>query len=129
MASVAQAGGGKMAKIAATFAAVEGTVNAYRAALQAMADPTVPFWGKAAAYASVLAAGLKGVQSIKAAGGGGGGGGSVAAQGAVTGAQPAQDRLIVQGIKADDIFTGQMIFDMFSKEAGLRGSPIVELIR
>lgn len=127
MASVAQAGGGKMAKIAATFAAVEGTVNAYRAALQAMADPTIPFWGKAAAYASVLAAGLKGVQAIRAAGGGGGGG-SVASQGAIA-APAAQDRLIIQGVRPDDIFTGQMLYDMLTKESKMRGSPIVELLR
>jgi hypothetical protein len=42
---------------------------------------------------------------------------------------PQQDRLIVQGLRADDIFTGQMIYDMFMGEGKRRGSPIVELLR
>jgi ElaB/YqjD/DUF883 family membrane-anchored ribosome-binding protein len=72
MAQATAAGGDKMAKAAAVFGAVEATVNAYRAAAQALADPSVPFWGKAAAYASVLATGLQAVSAIKGAGSGGG---------------------------------------------------------
>jgi len=72
MAQAASSGGEKMAKAAAVFGAVEATVNAYRAAAQALADPSVPFWGKAAAYASVLATGLGAVAAIRQAGSGGG---------------------------------------------------------
>lgn len=127
MQSIAESGGKGMAKAAATFGAVEGTINAYRAALQALADPKIGFWGKAAAYASVLAAGLKGVAAIRSAGGIGGGktAGSVPAQGATIPAAP-QTRLIVQGIKLTDILTGEMLMNILGKEFGARN---VEFVR
>ena len=127
MQSIAESGGKGMAKAAATFGAIEGTVNAYRAALQALADPKIGFWGKAAAYASVLAAGLKGVAAIRSAGGIGGsrGAGAVAAQGATIPAAP-QTRLIVQGIKLTDILTGEMLMNILGKEFGARN---VEFVR
>lgn len=69
-----------LAKAAAVFGGIEATINAYRAATQALADPSVPFYAKAAAYASVLATGLGAAKAIRSAGakigaaGGGGGG-------------------------------------------------------
>lgn len=76
LANIAAAGGQKSAKAVATFQAVEGTINAYGAAVKALNTPGLTLAGRFAAYASVLGAGLKGVAAIKAAGGGGGGGGA-----------------------------------------------------
>jgi hypothetical protein len=84
LAGIAQAGGERMAKAAATFQAIEGTVNAYGAALKALNTPGISPAGRFAAYASVLAAGLKGVAAIRSAGGIGGGGGGGASGAAVT---------------------------------------------
>jgi len=127
MQSIAESGGKGMAKAAATFGAVEGTINAYRAALQALADPKIGFWGKAAAYASVLAAGLKGVAAIRSAGGIGGGktAGAVPAQGATAAVAP-QTRLIVQGIRMEDIITGEMLMNILGKEFGARNVAFVQ---
>ena len=60
-----------------SFAASAALVNAYLAASQTLADPTLGFWAKMAAYGKVLAAGLGLVGAIK--GGGKSGGGSSAA--------------------------------------------------
>ena len=49
-------------------------VNAYLAASQALADPTVPFFAKFAAVAQVLATGMGLVNAIKGGGGSAGGG-------------------------------------------------------
>lgn len=127
MQSIAESGGKGMAKAAATFGAVEGTINAYRAALQVLADPKIGFWGKAAAYASVLAAGLKGVAAIRSAGGIGGGktAGAVPAQGATAAVAP-QTRLIVQGIRMEDIITGEMLMNILGKEFGARNVTFVQ---
>ena len=59
-----------LARMQQTFAAGAALVNAYLAASQALADPTLGFWGKMAAYGKVLAAGLGLAQAIKGAGGG-----------------------------------------------------------
>lgn len=75
LANIASVGGQKSAKAVATFQAIEGTINAYGAAIKALNTPGISIAGRFAAYASVLGAGLKGVAAIKAAGGGSGGGG------------------------------------------------------
>ncbi len=72
---VAAAGGQGMARSAAIFGAVQATINSYLAATQALAQPGISLAGRFAAYASVLATGLRGVAAIKAAGGKVGGGG------------------------------------------------------
>jgi len=66
-ASIAQGGGDKMIKIAKVIGSTEALINSYRAAAQALADPTVGFWGKAAAYAATLATGLGAVRAITGA--------------------------------------------------------------
>lgn len=76
-----------MLKVQKTFAAASALVNAWLAASQALADPTVPFWGKFAAVASVVTAGLGIVNAItsgstspgSARSGGGGGASSTPA--------------------------------------------------
>lgn len=52
-----------------SFAASAALVNAYLAASQTLADPTLGFWAKMAAYGKVLAAGLGLVSAIKGGGG------------------------------------------------------------
>ena len=47
-------------------------INTYRAAAQTLADPTIPFWAKAAAVGKTVALGLSLVSAIKGAGGAGG---------------------------------------------------------
>lgn len=82
MADVFAAGNEKMQKVAQVFGAGEALINAWRAYSQVLADPSVPFWGKFAAAASVLTAGMRAVTAIKGLSGGGASG---AAVGAVSG--------------------------------------------
>ncbi len=74
LANAARRGGDDLVKAAAAFGAVEATINAYRAAAQAAADPSVPFLGKIAAYGTVLTTVLGAVKGISSAAGGGVGG-------------------------------------------------------
>lgn len=76
MADAMQGGNEKMIAIGKKFAAVEALINAWRAFNQTLADPSIPFFGKFAAAAKVLAAGMGAVNAIK-----GGGGGSTASRG------------------------------------------------
>lgn len=78
MADAMQGGNEKMVAIGKKFAAVEALINAWRAFSQTLADPAIPFFGKFAAAAKVLAAGMGAVNAIK---GGGGGGSSRGASG------------------------------------------------
>lgn len=61
------AGGGydSLLRLQKTFAAGSALINAYLAASQALADPTISTWAKFAAYAKVLAAGIGLVNAIK----------------------------------------------------------------
>lgn len=71
--SIAQQGGDRMTKIAAVIGAAQALINTYLAASQAMADPTLGFFGKLAAVASVIATGMGLVNAIRSAGSSGGG--------------------------------------------------------
>lgn len=86
------AGGGydKLMRAQKTFAAGSALINAYLAASQALADPTVPFWGKFAAFAKVLAAGMGAVNAIK----GSGSGSAASTASAATRADPTKNVLI-----------------------------------
>ncbi len=91
------AGGGYNSLLQAqkTFAAGAATINAYLAASQALADPTVSFWGKFAAYAKVLAAGMGLVNGIKGSGGGGGASAATsAAGGASANSEPNREVMV-----------------------------------
>lgn len=79
MASVAQAGGKRMLKVAKAAAAAQAIVDTIRAAVSAMNDPTaITPIQKFANYAAVFAKGMSAVAAIKGVsdGGGGNGGGS-----------------------------------------------------
>ncbi len=84
MASAMASGNEKMQRIAQKFAAVEALINAWRAYNQTLADPSLPFFAKFAAAASVLASGLNAVQTIKGSSGSGGSGGSSASSSAAS---------------------------------------------
>jgi len=80
MANAFAQGNDKMQKAGKIFGAAEALVNAWRAYSQTLADPSLPFFAKFAAGASVLAAGMSAVSAIKGGSKSGGtGGGSVAA--------------------------------------------------
>jgi len=132
LASVAQAGGQRMAKIAATFQAVEGTVNAYGAAIKALNTPGLTLAGRFAAYASVLAAGLKGVMGIRQAGGiGGGSGGRTVAQGATAATVQRSSELTVN-VDPNALLTATMwdqIFEGVFGAAKARGMTSFSGIR
>lgn len=78
MASAMQGGNEKMIKMARAFGAASALINAWLGFSQAIADPTLPFFAKFAAAASVLSAGMGAVNAIK--------GGSNASGAAVSGA-------------------------------------------
>ena len=86
----------KMTKLIQTVGATQALVNAYTAASQALADPTLPFWAKAGAVAQVLATGMGLVNAIKgvggSGGGGGGGGGGTTSSPDASGIAPAQQQ-------------------------------------
>lgn len=95
------AGGGydSMLRLQKTFAAGSALINAYLAASQAMADPTVPYWMKIAAYGKVLAAGLGAVNAIK---GGGSGGGGKSASAATSAAKSEPNKNILVRLEGPD---------------------------
>lgn len=78
-----------------TFAASAALIDAYRAAVGAMADTQGPFWLRLAAYGKVLAAGLGVVAAIKGGGSGGGkGGGAGASSAGATRQEPERQVLV-----------------------------------
>lgn len=97
------AGGGydNLLRLQKSFAAASTLINAYQAAVQAMNDPTLPWYAKLAAYGKVLAAGLGAVNAIKGGGKGGG-----AAAGAATKAEP--DRYVYLHLDGDQAMTGMV---------------------
>lgn len=109
LADIASAGGEKSAKAVAAFQAIEGTINAYGAAIKALNTPGLTLAGRFAAYASVLAAGLKGVAAIKQAGNvGGGGGGSSAPSGASAAPQQEPERVVRIEVLGDPWIKGMI---------------------
>lgn len=132
LASVAQAGGQKTAKAVATFQAIEGTINAYGAAIKALNTPGITLAGRFAAYASVLAAGLRGVAAIRQAGGvAGGGGGALAAQGATAQAAGPAVEYRVYGIDRDAMMSGAMwekIWNGLFEEGKRRGVSAPQMV-
>lgn len=81
-------------RVAQAFGAAEALVNAYRAASQALADPTLPWFAKVSAAASVLAAGIGFANSIRSINASGGGGAAATASAANANAAPRQNIVI-----------------------------------
>lgn len=65
---VIAAGGGQATKAYAAVMGAQAVISAYAGAAKALADPNITWWGRIAAYSSVLAAGLGAVSAIKNAG-------------------------------------------------------------
>lgn len=131
LASVAEAGGGKMVKAASIFSAAQGLINSYTAYTEMLKDPAFigrP-WARFGAAASVLASGLRMVQAIKGVGGGGSGavsgGGSVgSATVASSASAPAPQTVFIDSLDPDGLYSGQALinlFDAFYDENDKRG--------
>jgi len=113
--SIMESGGNEMLGLAKAFGSAQALINTFVAGSQALADPTVPFWGKAAAFASMIATGLSAVSSIKSASKNSTGGGAAAAS-ASSAAAPAMNRtLTVQGITPGQIFSGDAMRDFMEQ--------------
>lgn len=130
LASIAEAGGRKQAKAAATFAAIATTVNGYATAMDAARmAPTLP--GKIAAYAAWIGQTAKAVSAIRSAGGIGGGGGRVAAQGITSQASGPPIEYRVYGLERDAVYSGEFIEKIFSglmeegKRRGMTNQSVV----
>lgn len=67
MASAFASGNEEMLAISQSFAEAEAFINAWRAYSQTIASPEIPWYGKLAAGANVLAAGMNAVNAIKGA--------------------------------------------------------------
>lgn len=107
---------GKMLRSLAAIAGKEGLINTYLGATQVLRDPSVPFWGKAAAVGSILASGMNLVNSIQSvsgvgAGGAGGAGASIPPQ--VTSA-PANETFVNVSV-VGDLFGPDVIRDFIGK--------------
>lgn len=134
LANIASAGGQKSAKAVAVFQAIEGTINAYGAAIKALNTPGLGLAGRFAAYASVLAAGLKGVSAIRSAGGigggsaGSGGGGRGSATVAPTSAASTPQTVFIDSIDPKSLYSGETLinlFEAFYDENDRRGKVFV----
>lgn len=108
------------------IAAAEALINTAKAASQALADPSLPWFAKFGAAASVYAAGQQFVQAIesgsKATGSSAGGGAS-----AVSSAPASPLDVRVQGLGASDLISGSALSDLFDRlqdEAGDRGISV-----
>lgn len=118
MASAMQGGNDKMMRLAQTFGAFEALINAYRAYNQTLADPSLPFFAKFAAAASVLASGMRAVSAIKGMGGGGASSGGAAAIGAAGSAgatqAPAVSRNVAISLQGGDIFSRDQVLNLIN---------------
>lgn len=129
MASALQGGNDKMLKASRAFAAVEATINAYRAYAQTIADPSLPWWAKIPKALAVLSAGMGAVSAIK----GGGSAGGAAGRGSATvaspsAAGPAPQTVFIDSLDPDGLYSGQALinlFDAFYDENDKRGKVFV----
>jgi hypothetical protein len=123
----------KAAKAAAALGQFEAMVNAYRAASQVLADPSVPWFAKLSAAGSALAAGIGFATSIKglsSSGGGAGGGVVSSGAGATSGnaAMPTQEiRVNMINATPQQRMGMQEIVDVFNSayDAGYRVRGVV----
>jgi hypothetical protein len=131
LASAFEGNSKKMTGVAKTFGAVEALINAFRAFNQVLADPTLPWFAKIGAAASVLAAGIQTVNAIKSisssgsSGGGRGGGGGYSGSGSVAApSAPAQAGKSMYVTLQGDVFNREMVrglmeqIQAFQKDGG-----------
>lgn len=94
----------RAAQAARAFGQFEAMINAYRAAAQVLADPTVPWFQKLSAAGSVLAAGIGFASSIRNMSGSGSGGSASAGGGGGGGGEP--QAMPVQRMMIETVGTG-----------------------
>ena len=139
MASIAQQGGSNLERISRVFAAAQALSKAFQMAVGAGADTPGPIWVRLAAYASALSTGLGAVSAIR--GGRSSSGASPARS--VASARPAANvavptttanqnqapqRVLIQGLDPNALFTGEQIqnlFEAFYNENDNRGKVFV----
>jgi hypothetical protein len=121
-------GNQKLLKVARVVGAAEALINTYRAAAQTLANPTIPFYAKFAAAASVVASGLGMVNAIKSGSQASVSGSGAAPSGAdaeiPTQATAAPQRVIIEGIDRNSLISGEQlsnIFEALYKENENRG--------
>ena len=127
MASVLQHGGEKANKVAQVLGAGQALINTFVAQSQVLADPTLGFYQKIAAYAAIGAAGFGLVASLKGAGGGGSTGGSASTPIATPTAQEQQgpQEVLLKGLKPGMRLSPeelQEVFDQIYDENDRRGT-------
>lgn len=129
MASALQGGNDKMLKASRAFAAVEATINAYRAYAQTIADPSLPWWAKIPKALAVLSAGMSVVSAIKGGGSSGGAGGRGSATvSSPTASSPAPQTVFIDSLDPDGLYSGQALinlFDAFYDENDRRGKVFI----
>ena len=113
-------GNERLLKAARVIGAAEALINTYRAASQTLADPTLPFYLKFGAAASVLAAGFGMVNAIKSGSSSGSltGGSTSASPSGADAAVPTQatatpQRVIIEGINRDSLISGEQLSNIF----------------
>jgi len=123
----------KLLGLQKSFAAASALINAWEAYNQVLSDPTLPWYAKAAAAGSVLAAGIGAVNAIKGVTSGGSTSAGGGAGGVAGGQQQAQrlpeQRIIIdaQGANTTDFRTTEALIEQMN-EAGRRGvrlSPVL----
>ncbi|RBO91021.1 tape measure protein [Pseudochrobactrum asaccharolyticum] len=114
LASVMGGNNDKLLRVQKTFAAAAALVNAYLAASQALADPTVPFWGKFAAVAAVLAKGMALVGAIKSGSNSGGGGSAGTTQSAAP-QEKAPPRQMAEINVHGEVFNREQVIGLIEK--------------
>ena len=103
----------KAAKAVKTFAAAEALINAYRAASQTLADPSLPFVAKFGAMAAVLSQGISLANSIKSVGASGGGGGAATSSSGAAGAAPSTYYNV--SLPGEGMISGGSVRDLIGK--------------
>lgn len=125
LADTFQSGNERMQRMGRIFGAAEALINAWRAYSQTLADPSLPFFAKFAAAASVLSAGMQAVQAIKSGGGGGRGAAATAGRGATqTASAPSPLDVRLTEFNPSGLYTGAAIgrlLEALTAEAGDRG--------
>lgn len=127
LASLTSSKNDKLLKIGKSFAAAQALINAWSAHNQVLADPTLPWFAKAASALQVLGAGLgavNAINSVSSSGGSAGGGGAAVGGGGGTSAPQTPLDVRLSGLSADDMISGanmETLFDRLQDEAGDRG--------
>lgn len=110
----------KILRISKIFGAAQALANAYVAASQTLADPTLPWYAKFAAAAAVLAKGIgfvtaiKGVNESGATGGGGGGGGRGSAAAPAVTQEGQRSTAAVINLSGGDMFSRDQVVGLIN---------------